>query len=63
MTFLGPDHKQYVAVYAGIGGWAGAVALAGMSNDDPTAALGAVGAMADLPSYTAPGNMVYVFSL
>ena len=27
MTFIGPDGKQYVAIYAGIGGWMGAVAL------------------------------------
>ncbi len=63
MTFLGPDGKQYVAVYSGIGGWAGAVALAGIANTDPTAALGAVGGMADLPKYTAPGSTMYVFGL
>jgi glucose dehydrogenase len=62
ITYTGPDGKQYVAIYAGIGGWAGAVAL-GLSTDDPTAALGAVGAMTDLPKYTAPGGMLYVFSL
>jgi len=62
MTFAGPDQKQYVAVYAGIGGWLGAVAL-GLSTDDPTAALGAVGAAPDLPQYTAPGGTVYVFGL
>ncbi len=28
MTYVGPDGKQYVAIYAGIGGWMGAVALA-----------------------------------
>ena len=27
MTFLGPDRKQYVAIYSGIGGWMGATAL------------------------------------
>jgi alcohol dehydrogenase (cytochrome c) len=62
MTYLGPDGKQYVAVYSGIGGWAGAIAL-GLSADDPTAALGATGAMPDLPKYTAPGGMLYVFEL
>ena len=62
MTFMGPDQKQYVAVYAGIGGWLGAVAL-GLSTNDPTAALGAVGAAPDLPQYTAPGGTVYVFGL
>ena len=62
ITFLGPDGKQYVAVYSGVGGWLGAIAL-GLSASDPTAALGATGAMPDLPSYTAPGGLVYVFSL
>jgi lanthanide-dependent methanol dehydrogenase len=62
MTFTGPDGHQYVAVYSGIGGWAGAIAL-GLSADDPTAALGATGAMPDLPQYTAPGGTVYVFRL
>ena len=27
ITYLGPDGKQYVAVYSGIGGWMGAVAF------------------------------------
>jgi len=62
MTYQGPDGKQYVAVYSGIGGWAGAIAL-GLSASDPTAALGATGAVPDLPKYTAPGGMVYVFAL
>jgi lanthanide-dependent methanol dehydrogenase len=62
MTYTGPDGHQYVAVYSGIGGWAGAIAL-GLSADDPTAALGATGAVPDLPQYTAPGGMLYVFGL
>jgi PQQ-dependent dehydrogenase (methanol/ethanol family) len=62
ITYLGPDGKQYVAVYSGIGGWLGATAL-GLSPSDPTAALGAVGGVPDLPNYTAPGGMVYVFAL
>jgi alcohol dehydrogenase (cytochrome c) len=62
MTYTGPDGKQYVAVYSGIGGWMGAVAL-GLSPSDPTAALGAVGAAPDLPKYTAPGGTLYVFGL
>jgi glucose dehydrogenase len=63
MTYLGPDGKQYVAVYSGIGGWMGAVAFPAISADDPYAALGVVGAMKELKNYTAPGNMVYVFGL
>ncbi|HEX5385743.1 MAG TPA: methanol/ethanol family PQQ-dependent dehydrogenase [Gemmatimonadales bacterium] len=62
VTFMGPDGKQYVAIYSGVGGWYGAVAL-GLSPSDPTAALGAVGAGQDLPQYTAPGGTVYVFAL
>ena len=62
ISFLGPDGKQYVAVYAGVGGWAGAIAF-GLSPEDPTAALGFVNAMKDLPQYTGPGGMLYVFAL
>lgn len=63
MTFLGPDGKQYVAVYAGIGGWMGAVAFPDVSADDPEAALGVVGALADIKNYTGPGGALYVFGL
>jgi PQQ-dependent dehydrogenase (methanol/ethanol family) len=62
MTFTGPDGKQYVAVYSGIGGWMGAVALPTVSTDDPYAALGVVGAMKKIKSATQPGGTVYVFS-
>ena len=51
MTYLGPDGKQYVAIYSGIGGWMGAVAFPAISADDPYAALGVVGAMKDIKSY------------
>jgi lanthanide-dependent methanol dehydrogenase len=63
MTYLGPDGKQYVAVYSGIGGWMGAVAFPTISADDPEAALGVVGAMKEIKKYTAPGSTVYVFGL
>jgi PQQ-dependent dehydrogenase (methanol/ethanol family) len=62
MSYRGPDGKQYVAVYTGVGGWAGATAF-GISPDDPTAALGFANAMKDLPKYTGPGGMLYVFAL
>lgn len=62
VTFIGPDGKQYVAVYAGIGGWMGATALPSVSTDDPYAALGVVGAMKKIKGATQPGNMLYVFS-
>ena len=63
ITYLGPDGKQYVAVYSGVGGWMGAVAFPSISADDPYAALGVVGAMKDIKKYTAPGDTVYVFGL
>lgn len=61
VTYLGPDGKQYVAIYSGIGGWMGAVAFPEVSVDDPYAALGVVGAMKDIKQYTGPGDVVYVF--
>lgn len=61
ITYLGPDGKQYVAIYSGVGGWMGAAAFPSLSADDPYAALGAVGAMGELKRHTAPGGMLYVF--
>jgi PQQ-dependent dehydrogenase (methanol/ethanol family) len=63
ITYLGPDGKQYVVIYSGIGGWMGAVAFPTISIDDPEAALGVVGAMKEIKKYTAPGSTVYVFGL
>ena len=63
MTYLGPDGKQYVAIMSGIGGWSGLVVAGDLSTDDPTAALGAVGAFADLGQDTNKGGMLYVFAL
>jgi PQQ-dependent dehydrogenase (methanol/ethanol family) len=63
MTYVGPDGRQYVAVYSGIGGWMGAVAFPDVSTDDPYAALGVVGAMKDIKKYTSPGNTLYVFGM
>lgn len=62
MTYLGPDGKQYVAIYSGIGGWMGAVADPSISTDDEYAALGVVGAMKKIKTRTAPGDLLYVFS-
>jgi PQQ-dependent dehydrogenase (methanol/ethanol family) len=61
MTYVGPDGKQYVAVYSGIGGWMGATALPTVSADDPYAALGTTGAMRDIKKVTGPGDVLYVF--
>lgn len=63
VTYRGPDGKQYVAVLAGVGGWSGVVVAAQLDPQDPTAALGFVGAMKDLPDHSPPGDKLYVFSL
>jgi PQQ-dependent dehydrogenase (methanol/ethanol family) len=63
ITFKGPDGRQYVAIYAGIGGWMGAVAFPTLSIDDPYAALGVTGAMKKIKQVTGPGDLLYVFGL
>jgi PQQ-dependent dehydrogenase (methanol/ethanol family) len=63
VTYRGPDGKQYVAILSGVGGWAGAIVSGGLDSRDPTAALGFVGAMKELPKYTSKGGQLYVFAL
>ena len=63
VSYRGPDGKQYIAILAGVGGWAGAVVSGDLDPRDPTAALGFVGAMADLKQRTQAGGTLYVFSL
>lgn len=63
VTYLGPDGKQYVAVLSGVGGWAGAIVAAELDPRDPTAALGFVNAMSDLPQATTRGGVLSVFAL
>jgi lanthanide-dependent methanol dehydrogenase len=63
MTFRAPDGKQYVAIFDGVGGWAGAVVSGDLSTQDPSAALGFVNAMKDLPLHTERGGTLYVFGL
>lgn len=63
ITYQGPDGRQYVAILAGVGGWSGAIVSGGLDPDVPFGALGFVGAMQDLPEYTAPGGTLYVFAL
>ena len=65
MTFVGPDGKQYVAIYSGIGGWFGLPVAADLSREDPLGALGAVGAAFDsgLDKVTSVGGTLHVFAL
>jgi PQQ-dependent dehydrogenase (methanol/ethanol family) len=53
--------KQYVAVYSGVGGWAGIGLAAGLTN--PEDGSGAVGGFASLKAYTSAGGSLTVFSL
>jgi lanthanide-dependent methanol dehydrogenase len=65
MTFIGPDKKQYVAIYSGPGGWYGLPIAAGLPNTDPFGALGAVGVAykAGLDKATTLGGAVHVFTI
>ncbi|MEE9182402.1 MAG: PQQ-dependent dehydrogenase, methanol/ethanol family, partial [candidate division NC10 bacterium] len=65
MTYLAPDGKQYVAIYAGVGGWFGAPVSLDLPPDDPFGALGAVGVAygSGLDKATTKGGMLYVFGL
>jgi len=63
ISYRGPDGRQYIAVISGVGGWAGAIVAAKLDPRDPTAALGFVNAMKDLPDKTTAGGMLYVFTL
>ena len=63
ITFIGPDGKQRVAIYSGVGGYVGAIVSAPLAPDDPYAAFGITGATADLPQVTGPGGTVHVFKL
>jgi lanthanide-dependent methanol dehydrogenase len=62
ITFTGADGKQYVAVYAGIGGdWA---LLSGdLRADDPADVRDPPDFMKDLARYTSQGGMVWIFAL
>ena len=62
MTYRGPDGKQYVAVYAGIGGdWA---LLAGdTASDDPADVRPAADFLKDIARHTSKGGMLWIFGL
>jgi outer membrane protein assembly factor BamB len=63
VSYRGTDGKQYVAVLAGVGGWAGAVVAADLDVRDGSAAGGFAGALPDLKYRTVRGGMLYVFAL
>jgi glucose dehydrogenase len=57
--------KQYVAVFAGVGGWAGLPITADLDPNDPYGALGATNLALELDLYrqATMGGVLYVFSL
>jgi PQQ-dependent dehydrogenase (methanol/ethanol family) len=63
MTYRGPDGKQYVAIFAGVGGWSGAIVSGALDPGDPSTALGFVNAMKDLVRRSDAGGRLYVFAL
>jgi lanthanide-dependent methanol dehydrogenase len=63
ISYRGPDGRQYIAVVAGVGGWAGAIVVGNMDPRDPTGALGFANAVKDLPMKSTAGGMLYVFTL
>lgn len=62
ITFTGPDGKQYIAIYSGVGGWMGSAAFPSNSVSDPYAGRGAFGAMTNIKKMTTPGAALYVYS-
>jgi alcohol dehydrogenase (cytochrome c)/methanol dehydrogenase (cytochrome c) subunit 1 len=65
MTYVGPDGKQYVAIFSGPGGWYAAPVAMNLPRDDPFGALGAVGVAfgANLDKATSVGGLLHVFSI
>jgi PQQ-dependent dehydrogenase (methanol/ethanol family) len=63
ISYRAPDGHQYIAILAGVGGWAGAIVSNDLDNRDATAALGFANAMKDLPLKTTKGGALYVFRL
>ena len=61
ITYTGPDGKQYVAVYAGIGGdW---FLLSGdVRSDDPADVRPPADFAPDLARHTSQGGIVWVFA-
>jgi PQQ-dependent dehydrogenase (methanol/ethanol family) len=63
MTYLGPDGKQYVAVYAGIGGDMGLLIAGDVAANLPYDVRERGSTLPDLARWTSWGGMLFVFSL
>lgn len=63
MTYLGPDGKQYVAVYSGIGGDMGLLIAGDVAANLPYDVRERGTTLPDLARWTSWGGMLFVFSL
>ena len=63
VTYRGPDQKQYISIFSGVGGWPGAVVTQKLDTRDQNAGGGFANAMSDLPKHTTTGSTLYTFAL
>jgi alcohol dehydrogenase (cytochrome c) len=63
ITYLGPDGKQYVAVYSGIGGDMGLLIAGDVAANLPYDIRERGSTLPDLAKWTSWGGMLFVFSL
>jgi PQQ-dependent dehydrogenase (methanol/ethanol family) len=63
MTYLGPDGKQYIAVYSGIGGDMGLLIAGDVAANLPFDVRERGSTLPDLARWTSWGGMLFVFSL
>ena len=63
ITYTGPDGKQYVAVYAGIGGDMGLLIAGDVASNMPYDVRDRGSTLPDLARWTSWGGMLFVFSL
>jgi PQQ-dependent dehydrogenase (methanol/ethanol family) len=63
ISYRGPDGKQYIAVFAGVGGWAGAIVTNDLDPSDQSAGNGWGSLMRELPGKTQKGGTLHVFAL
>src|SRR5207248_10257989 len=62
ITYRGPDGRQYVAVYAGIGGdWA--LVAGDVRSDDPTDVRPPADYMKNIARHTSQGGLLLIFGL
>ena len=63
VTYRGPDGKQYVAIYSGVGGDMGALIAGDVASNLPHDVRERGTTLPDLARYTSWGGMLFVFSL